>query len=86
MGLKKYSRKYRNGWRLALILPWVLLIRVYKSAVSPWLPSACRFTPTCSQYALEALRKHGPIKGLYLSVRRILRCHPWGPHGYDPVP
>ena len=45
-----------------------------------------RFTPTCSQYAVEALKKHGPFKGLYLAIRRLLRCHPWGGSGYDPVP
>lgn len=58
----------------------------YRRFVSPFTPPSCRFTPTCSQYALEALRKHGPFKGLYLTVRRILRCHPWGGSGYDPVP
>lgn len=65
-----------------LILP----IRFYQRFISPLTPPSCRFTPTCSQYAVEALRKHGPIKGLYLTVRRLLRCHPWGGHGYDPVP
>lgn len=65
-----------------LILP----IRFYQLAISPLTPPACRFTPTCSQYAIEALRKHGPIKGLYLATKRILRCHPWGGSGYDPVP
>mgnify|MGYP002239438652 CR=1 FL=1 len=48
--------------------------------------SSCRFVPTCSEYAIEAIKKHGPFKGLYLAVRRILRCHPWGGSGYDPVP
>ena len=61
-------------------------IRLYQRRVSPLLPPACRFTPTCSQYAVEALRKHGPLRGLYLAVRRILRCHTWGGSGYDPVP
>ncbi len=75
-----------GGWRRGLIAPFVLLIKGYKLIVSPWLPSACRFTPTCSQYALEAFRKHGVFKGFYLSARRILRCHPWGGSGYDPVP
>ncbi|MBL6467487.1 MAG: membrane protein insertion efficiency factor YidD [Prevotellamassilia sp.] len=65
-----------------LILP----IRFYQRYISPMLPPACRFTPTCSQYAVEALQKYGPLKGLYLAVRRILRCHPWGGSGYDPVP
>ncbi len=68
------------------IAPFVLLIQGYKLIVSPWLPSACRFTPTCSQYALEAFRRHGVFKGFYLTARRILRCHPWGGSGYDPVP
>ncbi|MBQ1836828.1 MAG: membrane protein insertion efficiency factor YidD, partial [Paludibacteraceae bacterium] len=54
--------------------------------ISPLLPPSCRYTPTCSQYALEAIQKHGPLKGLYLAVRRILRCNPWGGSGYDPVP
>lgn len=61
-------------------------IRLYQRYISPMLPPACRYTPTCSQYAVEALQKHGPVKGLYLAVRRILRCHPWGGSGYDPVP
>ena len=64
----------------------VVLIKFYQVCISPFTPPSCRFTPTCSQYALEAFRKHGPFKGLYLSVRRILRCHPWGGSGYDPVP
>lgn len=65
-----------------LILP----IRIYQRCISPITPPSCRFTPTCSQYAVEALRKHGPIRGTWLAIRRILRCHPWGGHGYDPVP
>ena len=66
----------------ALILP----IKFYRRCISPMTPPSCRFTPTCSQYAIEALRKHGPIIGLYLAFRRILGCHPWGGSGYDPVP
>lgn len=69
---------------LALVL--ILPIRFYQIAISPLLPSACRFTPTCSQYAVEALRRHGPLKGGWLAIRRICRCHPWGGSGYDPVP
>ena len=69
-----------------LIAPFVFLIRFYQVCISPYKPSCCRFTPTCSAYALEAFRKHGPVKGLYLTVRRLLRCHPWGGSGYDPVP
>ena len=65
-----------------LILP----IKFYRRVISPMTPPSCRFTPTCSQYAIEAIQKHGPAKGLYYAIRRILRCHPWGGHGYDPVP
>ncbi|KPF75214.1 hypothetical protein IP88_07290 [alpha proteobacterium AAP81b] len=61
-------------------------IRVYQLAISPWLPASCRFRPTCSHYAIEALAKHGPLRGGWLAARRIARCHPWGGSGYDPVP
>ena len=66
--------------------PLILLVRFYQLCISPLKPPSCRFTPTCSQYAIEALRKHGPIKGVYLTVKRLLRCHPFGGSGYDPVP
>lgn len=69
-----------------LILPFIFLIKVYQKFISPLLGSQCRFTPTCSHYAKEALEKHGPLKGLWLAVRRIAKCNPWGGHGYDPVP
>ncbi len=62
------------------------LVRFYRFALSPWLGSACRFTPTCSQYALEALQTHGPWVGGYLASWRLLRCHPWCDGGHDPVP
>ena len=65
---------------------FILLIRFYQLAISPILPSRCRYSPTCSQYGLEAIRKYGPFKGGYLTIRRILRCNPWGGHGHDPVP
>ena len=70
------------------VVAWILVlpIRFYQTAISPYTPPSCRFTPTCSEYARQALLKHGPIKGLYLAIRRILRCHPWGGSGYDPVP
>ena len=61
-------------------------VRFYQLAVSPWTPAACRFTPSCSAYAIDALRAHGAARGLWLAVRRIARCHPWGGYGYDPVP
>lgn len=63
-----------------------LPIYFYRACISPLFPPACRYTPTCSAYALEALRKHGPIRGTWLAIRRIARCHPWGGSGYDPVP
>ncbi len=62
------------------------LVKFYKGAISPLLPPSCRYTPTCSEYALEALRIHGPLRGSILAIKRILRCHPWGGSGYDPVP
>ena len=62
------------------------LIRFYQLGISPYLAPRCRYQPTCSQYALEAIRKHGAIKGGYLAGKRICRCHPWGGSGYDPVP
>jgi putative membrane protein insertion efficiency factor len=64
----------------------ILLIKFYKLAISPILPRACRYTPTCSVYTIQALKKHGLLKGFYLSVKRILSCNPWGGSGYDPVP
>jgi uncharacterized protein len=68
------------------ILPPQLLLAVYRRCISPLLPVACRFAPTCSEYAEEALRSHGLLHGGYLSARRICRCHPFGAHGFDPVP
>ncbi len=62
------------------------LVRFYQVAISSWTPASCRFTPTCSTYAIEALREHGAARGAWLSLRRILRCHPWGGFGYDAVP
>lgn len=64
----------------------ICLIIFYQRAISPMFPPCCRFVPTCSAYALEAVRRYGPFKGGYLAVRRILRCHPFNPGGYDPVP
>jgi putative membrane protein insertion efficiency factor len=70
------------------LFSYLLLAPVYfyRAAISPHLRPSCRYVPTCSQYAIEAIKKYGPLKGLYLAVRRILRCHPWGGSGYDPVP
>jgi len=70
----------------ALTTVLMIVIRVYKVVLSPVLPPSCRFTPTCSTYALEALRRHGLRRGVVLAVRRILKCHPLGGGGFDPVP
>ena len=66
--------------------PLLALIRFYQRAVSPWTPPSCRFTPTCSAYAAEAIERHGAARGSWLATRRLLRCHPWGGEGFDPVP
>ena len=62
------------------------LIRLYQVGISAWTPATCRFTPTCSAYAIDALNKHGAARGSWLAFRRLMRCHPWGGQGYDPVP
>ncbi|MCG8582209.1 MAG: membrane protein insertion efficiency factor YidD [Bacteroidales bacterium] len=72
----------RSGLVAILLVP----VKLYQWFISPVLGASCRYTPTCSQYTIEALKKHGPIKGLYLSIKRILSCNPWGGHGHDPVP
>lgn len=74
-------------WILRVLsLPFIALIKLYQWGISPLLGPQCRFTPTCSNYAIEALKKYGIIKGIWLTVKRISRCNPWGGHGYDPVP
>lgn len=69
-----------------LSAPFIFLIKIYQWVISPILGPKCRYTPTCSHYAAEALKKYGPIKGIWLSIKRIAKCHPWGGSGYDPVP
>ncbi len=78
----KWIPRLRKGVVFIFLLP----IRFYQLAISPYLPSSCRHVPTCSNYSIEALRVHGLFVGLYLAFRRIIRCHPWGTEGYDPVP
>ena len=70
------------------IISWIFLIPVYlyKYIISPLSPASCRYVPSCSEYAVQALKIHGPLKGLWLTINRISRCHPWGDHGIDPVP
>lgn len=65
---------------------FILLIRFYQLSISPMLGQNCRYDPTCSQYAIEALKKYGVLKGGWLGIKRISSCHPWGGHGHDPVP
>lgn len=81
MGANYRNRKFKP-------LSWLMLalIAFYRACISPLLPPACRYTPTCSQYAQEAIKKYGPFKGGWLALKRILRCHPFGGSGYDPVP
>lgn len=86
MSISRAAQIAKRIVRQVLCFPLILTVKFYQICISPIKPACCRFTPTCSQYALEALKKHGPFKGLYLAVRRILRCHPWGGSGYDPVP
>jgi putative membrane protein insertion efficiency factor len=63
----------------------ISLLRFYKAVISPWLPPSCRFVPTCSEYAREAIERHGAMRGSWMGVRRLLKCHPFHPGGYDPV-
>lgn len=69
-----------------LALPLIGLVKVYQYTISPLLPGACRYTPSCSEYGVQALRTHGAFRGGWLTLKRFLSCHPWGGHGYDPVP
>lgn len=73
---------------IGTIFSWLMrgAITIYRTAVSPFLPVSCRYAPTCSAYALEAIERHGPLRGLWLAIARVFRCHPWGGAGYDPVP
>jgi uncharacterized protein len=68
-----------------LSLPFIALIKIYQWIISPWLGPKCRFTPSCSQYAIEAFKKYGILKGSWLAMKRISRCHPWGGSGEDPL-
>lgn len=75
------------GWVLAPVTwTFIALIRFYQAFISPGLPPSCRFTPTCSQYTLEAIGRYGALKWVWLGARRLARCHPWHPGGFDPVP
>lgn len=73
---------------ISRIVTFLLLLPIhfYRYCLSPLKPPTCRFVPTCSEYAVQAIRKYGPIKGVWLALKRLCRCHPWGGSGYDPVP
>jgi putative membrane protein insertion efficiency factor len=71
---------------IIIAFPFIVLVKFYQIFISPLFPSSCRYTPTCSNYTIEALKKHGLIKGGWLSIKRILSCNPWGGSGHDPVP
>jgi len=73
---------------MSRLLAWIFIvqIRIYKGVISPILPARCRYTPTCSEYGLQAIQKYGPFKGGWLTLKRIGSCHPWGGHGHDPIP
>lgn len=85
---RQRSKMGRALYMMGLSLTWVLVLPIlfYQKCITPFTPPSCRFTPTCSEYARQALLKYGPIKGLLLALWRILRCNPWGGSGYDPVP
>ncbi|SNC65247.1 hypothetical protein SAMN05445756_1283 [Kytococcus aerolatus] len=76
----------RVGGRPLLAWPLLVVIWIYQRAISPLLPPTCRYFPSCSAYAVTALTEHGALRGSWLATRRLLRCHPWSPGGYDPVP
>lgn len=81
-----FFNRLRSACKRAAALPLIAVVKFYQLCISPFTPPSCRFTPTCSQYAVEALRKYGPVKGGWLTLKRLARCHPWGGSGYDPVP
>lgn len=80
------SSRLMKGLRNLIVGLLILPVKFYQYVISPMTGASCRYTPTCSAYTVEALKKHGPIKGLWLSIKRIVSCNPWGGHGYDPVP
>jgi putative membrane protein insertion efficiency factor len=84
--MKSVASRIGRYLRKSLVSLLLLPVYVYRYALSPMLPPSCRFIPTCSEYAIEALRKHGVLRGSWLTMRRLLRCRPGGGSGYDPVP
>ena len=86
MPYNEFWSKSRKLCKWLFTLPLLALVKFYQYCISPLTPPSCRYVPTCSQYAVEALRKYGPIKGCWLTLKRLSRCHTWGGSGYDPVP
>ena len=86
MPSERFCRRLLNGCKRAAAFPLILLVKIYQYCISPFTPPSCRFTPTCSQYAVEAIETHGLVKGGLLAAWRILRCNPLGRFGFDPVP
>ena len=82
----KAQTKRKISFGYIFSMPFILLIKVYQYIISPLLGPVCRYTPSCSFYSIEALKKYGPLKGSWLSIKRIISCNPWGGHGHDPVP
>jgi putative membrane protein insertion efficiency factor len=80
-----FVKTYKSTLKL-ITFPFIVVIKIYQLLISPLFPSSCRYTPTCSHYTVEALKKYGLFKGGWLGIKRISRCHPWGGNGYDPVP
>jgi putative membrane protein insertion efficiency factor len=80
-----WKKSYKEFLKI-VTFPFIILIKIYQLLISPLFPSSCRYTPTCSHYTMEALKKYGLFKGGWLGIKRISRCHPWGGSGYDPVP
>lgn len=86
MRYTKFWNRFSRAVRRIAASPLLALIWIYQNCISPFTPPSCRFTPTCSQYAKQAVTKYGALKGGFIALKRILRCHPWGGSGYDPVP
>lgn len=84
--MAKKAQQFLTKCKQILAVPFILLVRLYQLVLSPLLPASCRFMPTCSTYMVEALKTYGLFRGLYLGIKRIGRCHPFGGSGYDPVP
>jgi len=75
-----------NNLKKILSFPFIVLVRIYQYAISPLTPGSCRHQPTCSEYTVQAITIWGPLKGTWLGIKRLSKCHPWGTHGFDPVP